>query len=149
MKLVIQRVSKAKVLVDGRVVGAIEKGLLLLVGFGQEDQSQQFAKITSKVLQMRLFPDADGRFDKSVLDVDGQILLVPQFTLFADTTRGRRPDFFSALKPEIARLQFERLLIEFARQAPDRIQSGQFGAHMQVELTNDGPVTILLDQKVE
>lgn len=147
MKIVLQRVRRASVEVDGAIVGSIDAGLLLLVGFGEGDSTELLRPMAEKVANLRVFPDekGTGRFDRSVLTVGGEVLVVPQFTLFADTSKGRRPEFFGALKPELAR----PLVGEFCKALREvgitKIAQGEFGAHMIVSLENDGPVTILLD----
>ena len=144
MKVVIQRVNSASVKVDGEVVGAIDKGLLLLVGFGKDDSEQALIPVAKKISNMRLFPDKNKKFDKSVLETSGGVLAVPQFTLFADTSKGRRPEFFSALNPDEATQLFETFLTCLKDTGISKVESGRFGAYMQVSLENDGPVTIIL-----
>ena len=142
-----QRVSSAAVTVDGEQVGAIGSGLLLLVGFGRGDDASQLAPMADKVAGLRVFPDAAGRLHHSVRDTGGGVLAVPQFTLYGSTRRGRRPEFTDALAPEDASRLFAAFLDELAAsglaQPP---QSGRFGAHMAVQLVNDGPVTLLLER---
>lgn len=145
MKIVIQRVSHASVTVSDSVIGSIEKGLLLLVGFGSKDASSILPAIADKIYQMRIFENEAGRFDRSLKDINGEILLVPQFTLYADTTKGRRPEFFGAMKPNLASELFDQFLAEFKKLGIKRVESGKFQANMQVELVNDGPVTINLE----
>ena len=144
MRVVLQRVTRASVAVDGETVGAIQRGLLLLVGVAQGDSEDHARRLAQKCAEMRIFPDEDGRFDLSLLDVGGEALVVSQFTLLADTRRGRRPSFAGAATPEIA----DRLVDAFAtalRGAGIPVQTGRFGAKMEVELVNDGPVTIIID----
>jgi D-tyrosyl-tRNA(Tyr) deacylase len=144
MRAVIQRVSQASVTVDGQVVGKIGRGLLMLLGIGGGDGSDEVALLADKVVNLRIFPDEDGRFDRSVLDIGGEVLVVSQFTLYADTRRGRRPSFSDAAPPEVA----APLVDSFAQALRARglvVASGVFGAHMSVDLQNDGPVTIVLD----
>jgi D-tyrosyl-tRNA(Tyr) deacylase len=146
VKIVLQRVSSAAVTVDGETVGAIGPGLLLLVGFGRGDTEAGIGPMIDKVLNMRIFPDQQGRFHHSVGELSGELLVVPQFTLYADTSKGRRPDFFGALEPKAAEVLYERFLSMLAaRYSSGRVAGGRFGAHMQVASVNDGPVTILLD----
>lgn len=146
MKVILQRVSRAKVTVLGEVVGEIAQGLLLLVGFGQGDTRACLQPMADKILTMRVFPNDAGRFDLSVLDVQGEILAVPQFTLYADTSKGRRPEFFQALKPQEAEALFGDLLSLLRDSGARRVASGVFGAHMLVESVNDGPVTITVER---
>ena len=144
MRAVIQRVSKASVTVDSQVVGKIGRGLLLLLGIGAGDNQADVALLADKIINMRIFPDQGGRFDRSVLDLGGEVLVVSQFTLYADTRRGRRPSFSDAAPPEIA----APLVDSFAQALRARglvVASGVFGAHMYVDLQNDGPVTVVLD----
>ena len=144
MKILLQRVSRAAVRVDGAVVGAIDQGLLLFVGFGQTNTEQDLAPMATKVANLRVFPDERGRFDRSLLDIGGAALLVPQFTLYADTSKGRRPDFTGAMAPDAASRLFDWFVAAMAETGVDKVETGRFGAHMQVELVNDGPVTILI-----
>ncbi len=145
MRVILQRVSEASVRVDGKVIGAIERGLLLLVGIAQEDTPEVLAPMADKIVQMRVFPDADGRFHHSVLEVNGGVLLVPQFTLFANTSKGRRPDFFGAMKPPGAAEYFNQFVELFRQRGVEQVQQGEFGADMKVALINDGPVTISVE----
>jgi len=145
MRIVLQRVNRASVKVSGETVGSIEKGLLLLVGFAKDDIAQSIAPLVEKILNMRVFPDDKGRFHFSVRDIAGGVLAVPQFTLFADTSKGRRPEFFSAMEPEKASQFFDQMLEAFRAAGVKDVQSGRFGAYMQVELENDGPVTIIVE----
>ena len=144
MRVVLQRVSRASVTVDGEAVGSIEDGLLLLVGVAQGDSEDEARRLAVKCAEMRIFPDAEGRFNLSLIDTGGEALVVSQFTLLADVRRGRRPSFAGAAAPEAA----EPLVAAFAdamRQAGARVQTGLFGARMQVDLVNEGPVTIVID----
>lgn len=145
MKAVFQRVSHASVTVDGEVVGAVAAGVLLLVGVQQEDTAAEAAVLAQKVANLRVFRDEGGKMNRSVLDIGGGVLAVSQFTLCADTRHGRRPDFFAAARPETALPLFETVVSELKKAGVAEVQTGVFGADMQVELLNDGPVTILLD----
>jgi D-tyrosyl-tRNA(Tyr) deacylase len=144
MRAVVQRVSRAEVRVDDAPVGAIGPGLLVLLGVGQEDGPEEARFLAEKVVQLRIFSDAEGKFNLSALDVGGGVLIVSQFTLFADTRRGRRPSFVSAASPDVAAPVVERFM-DAVRASGLTVASGRFGAHMAVELVNDGPVTIVLD----
>jgi D-tyrosyl-tRNA(Tyr) deacylase len=146
VRAVAQRVSAARVTVDGRLVAAIRRGLLVLVGIAADDTPMEADWLLDKLLDLRVFENELGKFDKSLRDVHGELLLVSQFTLLADTRKGRRPSFSDAARPEQAIPLYEHLLHR-ARAMGVTVASGEFGAHMQVELTNDGPVTILLDSK--
>lgn len=144
MRALIQRVSRASVSVDGEVVGRVGAGLVVLIGIAREDTRAQIDYIVGKTVNLRIFPDADGRFDRSALDVGAELLAISQFTLYADTRRGRRPGFTQAAPPEDAAAIFERVLTAF-RETGLTVQTGRFQAHMTVEIVNDGPVTIMLD----
>ena len=144
MRIVLQRVSRASVAVDGETIASIERGLLLLVGVAQGDGEDEARRLARKCAELRIFADDAGRFNLSLLDINGEALVVSQFTLLADTRRGRRPSFAEAAAPDEA----EPLMEAFAaalRELGVRTQTGRFGAMMEVELVNDGPVTIVLD----
>jgi D-aminoacyl-tRNA deacylase len=143
MIALIQRVSTAQVSVDGRVCGAIGAGLVALIGIERGDGRPELGRLLERVLDYRVFPDAEGRMNRSLRDNDGGLLLVPQFTLAADTRSGNRPGFSTAAAPEAASELF-RQLVEAASAMHRVVASGEFGAHMQVSLTNDGPVTFWL-----
>ena len=147
MKVLLQRVLKASVSIDGQTVGSINQGLLLLVGLGQEDNSATLNPMVQKLINMRIFSDQQSKFNLSLLDVAGEVLLVPQFTLFADTHKGRRPEFFGALEPKKAEPLFLEFAELFKQAGVKRVETGKFGAHMLVSLENDGPVTIIIDSK--
>lgn len=142
MKIVIQRVKKAQVKVKEKIVGQIGQGLLLLVGIESTDQNK-VREIARKILKLRIFENKEEKFDKSILDIKGEILVVPQFTLFADCSAGNRPYFGQAAKPEIAKPIFDDFVAEL-RKSSLKVETGIFGAKMEVELVNDGPVTLIL-----
>ncbi len=144
MRAVIQRVTEASVTVDNQIVGQIGSGLLVLLGIGAGDQLAEAALLAEKIANMRIFADDDGRFNRSALDVGGAALVVSQFTLYADTRRGRRPSFAAAAPPELAAPLVDAFVAAL-RQRGMTVAAGIFGAHMQVALLNDGPVTIVLD----
>ena len=144
MRALVQRVSQASVTVADETVGAIDLGLLVLLGFSAEDTHEDADYIVGKAINLRIFADEEGRFNRSALDVGAELLLVSQFTLYADTRRGRRPSFSSAAPPDKAEADFARA-VELFRQSGLRVETGVFQAHMMVHSTNDGPVTILLD----
>jgi D-aminoacyl-tRNA deacylase len=147
MRAVVQRVTSARVRVGDRVVGAIRRGLLVLVGVARDDGPADIAYITAKVRDMRIFEGEDGRPNhRSVTDIQGSVLLVSQFTLFGDIRKGRRPSFDAAASPERARQVYEQLVGELAA-ASLAVETGEFGASMDVELVNEGPVTILVDSR--
>ncbi|MFN8390452.1 MAG: D-aminoacyl-tRNA deacylase [Bdellovibrionota bacterium] len=145
MKVLLQRVSSASVTVDEKIRGAIGRGLVLLVGIAEGDTREKLEPMAAKLSNLRIFPDERGKFHYSLKDIGGEVLAVPQFTLFADTTKGRRPEFFGAMRPELAKPLFEEFAEALAAQGISRIECGVFGAHMAVELVNDGPVTIMLE----
>lgn len=148
MKILIQRVAQAQVNVEDQSVGAIGKGYLLLVGIEESDSPDMLEPMASKVARMRLFPapSGDSHFDLALADVDGQVLAVSQFTLCANCRKGRRPSFSQAARPEGAQELFDRF-VEHLRAHVPRVETGRFGASMQVALVNDGPVTIYLDSR--
>ncbi len=145
MRSVIQRVSSASVSVENRVVGQIDRGLLVLVGMADGDGAADIEYTSGKIRELRIFPDEDGRMNRSVVEAGGSVLVVSQFTLLGDVRRGRRPGF-AAAPPDLARTLYDQL-VERLRSDGLPIATGVFQAHMAVELVNDGPVTILLDSK--
>lgn len=145
MRIIVQRVKEAHVTIDGQVYGQIKRGLLLLVGVGPEDQQEDVNYAVRKLVNMRIFSDTEGKMNLSVKDIQGEILSVSQFTLFADTKKGNRPAFTGAAKPDMAEAFYQEFNKELAKEVS--VETGVFGADMQVELVNDGPVTIILDTK--
>ncbi len=148
MKALVQRVSQARVLVNGAVTGEIERGLLVMAGFRGEDTPKELEWMVEKLTGLRIFPDDKGKMNRSVKDIAGQVLVVSQFTLHADTRKGKRPSFAKAADPETANILY-RLLIQKIKDRNIPVAEGVFGAHMDVELTNDGPVTIMIDSPLE
>jgi D-tyrosyl-tRNA(Tyr) deacylase len=144
MRLVIQRVSEARVVVDGEVVGEIGRGLLVLVGVHREDTEQDATYLAEKTVHLRIFEDEQGKMNKSLLDVGGGVLAVSQFTLYGDVRKGRRPSFINAALPERAQPLFQRY-VEALRKHVERVETGRFGAKMQVHLINEGPVTLIIE----
>ena len=144
MRAVVQRVSRARVVVDGQVTGAIDAGVAVLLGVGREDTHDDAAYIAEKIAHLRIFEDETGKMNRSLLDTAGAALLVSQFTLYGDARKGRRPGFDQAAPPEQANALYEEC-VRALRAFGVRVETGVFRAHMAVELTNDGPVTILLD----
>ena len=144
MKIVLQRVSSASVKVDSKIVGRIEHGLLLLIGFSSTDTEENILPTIEKIVKLRIFSDEEGKMNKSVLDVEGSMLLISQFTLYADTKKGNRPSFIEAARPEQAIPLYEFFMAEM-RKRVTKVETGIFGADMKVELVNDGPVTIVFD----
>ncbi len=145
MRVVIQRVEKASVEVDNKTVGRIEKGLLILLGICNGDTDNDARDLADKCVNLRIFSDASGKFNHSVMDVAGEILVVSQFTLYGDTRKGRRPSFIAAAPPEVSKPLYERFVTAI-RQSGLKTETGIFGAMMKVELVNDGPVTIIAEK---
>jgi D-aminoacyl-tRNA deacylase len=146
MRVVLQRVSRASVTIDGRVTGAIERGFCLLVGFTHGDTPEEVRWMAEKVAGLRVFADVEGRMNLALADVDGAVLVVSQFTLYGDTGRGRRPSFVEAARPETAIPLYQAFLADL-RAHGLRVESGEFGAMMDVALVNDGPVTLVLERE--
>jgi D-tyrosyl-tRNA(Tyr) deacylase len=145
MRIVLQRVARASVAVGGHVVGAVQRGFCLLIGFTHSDTPDQVVWMADKVAGLRLFSDADGKMNLGLADVGGAVLVVSQFTLYGDAAKGRRPSFVAAARPEHAIPLYERFLTEL-RSRGLSVASGEFGAAMAVELVNDGPVTLVLER---
>lgn len=145
MRVVLQRVAKASVTIDGRVVGAIERGFCVLVGFTHSDTSAEVAWMAEKIQGLRVFRDAEDKMNLALADVGGALLVVSQFTLYGDSAKGRRPSFIDAARPEIAIPLYEEFL-SVLRARGLRVEAGQFGADMSVEIHNDGPVTLILER---
>ena len=146
MRIVLQRVAHASVTVDEKVIGKIQRGFLLLVGVTHDDAMEDMEYLVRKIIQMRIFEDEEGKLNRSIQDVGGEILSVSQFTLYADTKKGNRPSFSKAAPGDVALEMFEQFN-GLLRDTGIPVETGQFGADMKVELLNDGPVTILLDSK--
>jgi D-tyrosyl-tRNA(Tyr) deacylase len=146
MRSVLQRVKKASVEVEGRVVGQIGRGLLVLVGIGQGDTIRDIDWMVDKIINLRIFENEKGKFDRSLLDIDGELLAVSQFTLYGDCSRGRRPSFSDAMEAGAARELFE-IFVQKAREKVKRVETGVFQAMMDVALVNDGPVTLIIDSR--
>lgn len=145
MRFLVQRVSKAKVVVDNEIVGKIEKGFMTLIGIKQGDTKKEADKLIKKMLKLRIFEDENGKMNLNIKQVDGKILAISQFTLYADTRKGNRPSFINAAKPEEAEELYEYIINELSEEI--NVEKGVFGAHMDVDFVNDGPVTILLEEE--
>lgn len=145
MRVLLQRVSSASVTVNAKRIGEIERGFLLLVGFTHADTEATLEWMADKIIGLRLFPDAEGKMNLALDEVGGAMLVVSQFTLYGDAEKGRRPSFIAAAKPELAVPLYERF-IAMLRERQVRVATGEFGAHMDVELVNDGPVTLMLER---
>lgn len=146
MKFVIQRVTRASVTVDGEVLGKIDKGLMVLIGIAQDDTQELADRMVRKLCSLRIFEDAEGKTNLSISDVGGSMLLISQFTLYADCHKGNRPSFVYAGSPDMASPMYEHIIEEARRYVPV-VERGRFGADMKVDLLNDGPFTIVLDSK--
>ncbi len=146
MRVVLQRVSRAEVRVGDSVVGSIGRGHLLLVGFTEGDGNEHVEWMADKVVGLRVFPDDEGRMNRALEDVDGGLLVVSQFTLYGDVRKGRRPSFVHAAHPDVAVPLYERFVSALRDRGVSRVETGEFGAAMEVELVNDGPVTLVLER---
>ncbi len=146
MRVVLQRVREAHVTIEGKVVGEIGLGQFLLVGFKQSDTTDQVEWMADKVVGLRVFQDDAGKMNRTLADVDGSILVVSQFTLYGDVRKGRRPSFIDAATPETAIRLYERFVELLEARHPGKVATGEFGAMMDVSLTNDGPVTLVIDR---
>ncbi len=147
MRAVIQRVSQAAVTIDDEVKSQINTGLLVLLGIEEADEKEDIEWLSKKIINMRIFPDEEGVMNKSLIDVDGEILIISQFTLHASTKKGNRPSYIQAAKPEVAIPLYESFIDEIKKCVTTKVGTGEFGADMKVSLINDGPVTILMDTK--
>lgn len=147
MKAVIQRVSRASVTIEGTKVSSINNGLLVLLGIINEDITDDIKWLSNKIANLRIFSDENGVMNKSLVDVNGEVIVVSQFTLYANTRKGNRPSYIKAAKPEIAIPLYEAFVEQLGKDTQSIIHTGEFGADMKVELLNDGPVTIIIDTK--
>ena len=147
MRAVIQRVSQSNVKVSGEVIGEIKGGLMVLVSFVDEDNDTDLDWMTKKIVNLRIFNDDEGKMNRSIQDVDGDILLISQFTLHGSTKKGNRPSFIKAAKPDIANVMYEKFIKILEQSLGKKIQTGEFGGDMKVSLVNDGPTTIIIDSK--
>lgn len=147
MRAVLQRVSQASVAIAGQVKGQIGRGLLVLLGIEESDTPEDIEWLSGKIVRLRIFPDDEGLMNRSVLEIQGEVLLISQFTLFASTKKGNRPSYTRSARPEIAIPLYEQFKTRLAQDLGKPVASGEFGADMQVSLVNDGPVTISVDSK--
>ena len=147
MRVVVQRVSQSKVKVSGEVIGEINEGLMVLVSFVNEDNDTDLGWMTKKIINLRIFNDDEGKMNRSVQDIGGDILLISQFTLHGSTKKGNRPSFIKAAKPDFANVMYERFIKVLEQSLGKEIQTGEFGGDMKVSLVNDGPTTIIIDSK--
>lgn len=147
MKVVIQRVTNASVLIDFEETRSINKGLVILLGIGNDDNDEDINWLCQKICNLRIFDDQDGVMNLSVKDISGDVLLISQFTLLASTKKGNRPSYINAARPDVAIPLYEKFIVELSSTLEKTIVTGKFGSNMQVSLTNDGPVTIIIDSK--
>lgn len=147
MRIIIQRVSEASVLINHKEKRSIQKGMLVLVGFEDKDNQEDIEWICKKILQLRIFEDDQGLMNVSIQDIQGELLIISQFTLFAKTKKGNRPSFIKAAKPEVSQNLYNLFLQHLEALYSGKIRQGEFGAHMDVNLTNDGPVSLFIDSK--
>ena len=149
MRVVVQRVSQSNVKVSGEVIGEIMEGLMVLVSFVDEDNDTDLDWMTKKIINLRIFNDDEGKMNRSVQDIGGDILLISQFTLHGSTKKGNRPSFIKAAKPDFANVMYERFIKVLEQSLGKEIQTGEFGGDMKVSLINDGPTTIIIDSKIK
>lgn len=149
MRVVVQRVSQSNVKVSGEIIGEINEGLMVLVSFVDEDNDTDLGWMTKKIINLRIFNDDEGKMNRSVQDIGGDILLISQFTLHGSTKKGNRPSFIKAAKPDFANVMYERFIKVLEQSLGKEIQTGEFGGDMKVSLINDGPTTILIDSKIK
>ena len=147
MRVVVQRVSQSNVKISGELIGEIEEGLMVLVSFVDEDNDTDLGWMTKKIINLRIFNDDEGKMNRSVQDIGGDILLISQFTLHGSTKKGNRPSFIKAAKPDFANVMYERFIKVLEQSLGKEIQTGEFGGDMKVSLVNDGPTTIIIDSK--
>lgn len=147
MKTVIQRVSKSSVKIENRTVAQIKNGMLILLGIVNEDSQEDIKWLSNKIVNLRIFPDHDGIMNKSLKETNGEVIVVSQFTLHANTKKGNRPSYIKAAKPDIAIPLYNQFVNQLEQDLGKKVQTGEFGADMKVELINDGPVTIIIDTK--
>ena len=147
MRVVVQRVSQSNVKISGEVIGEIKEGLTVLVSFIDEDNYNDLAWMTKKIINLRIFNDDEGKMNRSIKDVAGDVLLISQFTLHGSTKKGNRPSFIKAAKPDFANVMYERFIKVLEQSLGKEIQTGEFGGDMKVSLVNDGPTTIIIDSK--
>lgn len=146
MRIIIQRVKQASVKVDSQIIGSIEKGILVFLGIHKNDSTEQSTYRAKKILNLRLFPDEEGKMNRSLEEVKGNVLVVSQFTLYGNCLNGRRPDFIDAAPPNIAEPIYKNFIQHLEKEGGKKVEQGQFGAYMEISLINDGPVTFLLEK---
>lgn len=147
MKSVVQRVSKASVSINNQLKSEIERGILILLGIEEKDSLKEMEWMCDKLLKLRIFEDSDGKMNKSVQDIEGELMVISQFTLYGDCRKGTRPSFIKAARPNVAIPMYEAFIERLKTQTDLKIETGEFGANMQVDLVNDGPVTLILEKE--
>ena len=147
MRVVIQRVSRAEVKVNEKICGKIAKGFMVLLGVEEHDTEEDVTWLSNKIVNQRLFPDLDNKMNLSIKAIDGEVLLISQFTLYASTKKGNRPSFTKAAKPEKAKFLYQKMINQLSQDLGKKIETGVFGEDMKVSLVNDGPVTIMMDSR--
>ena len=146
MKLVVQRVKKSNLKIKNKLYSSINAGMLILIGISKNDNYEMAKELASKIIKLRIFNDDNGKMNKNIMQIKGEVLVVSQFTLYADTNKGNRPSFINAAKPELAISLYNHFIDELQKLIPSKVRTGKFGADMKIELINDGPVTIILEK---
>ena len=146
MKLVVQRVKKSNLKIKNKLYSSINTGMVILIGISKNDNYEMAKELANKITKLRIFNDANGKMNKNIMEIKGEILVVSQFTLYADTNKGNRPSFINAAKPELAILLYNHFIDELQKLISSKVRTGKFGADMKIKLINDGPVTIILEK---
>ncbi len=146
MKLVVQRVKKSNLKIKNKLYSSINTGMVILIGISKNDNYEMAKELASKTIKLRIFNDDNGKMNKNIMEIKGEVLVVSQFTLYADTNKGNRPSFINAAKPELAISLYNHFIDELQKLIPSKVRTGKFGADMKIELINDGPVTIILEK---
>ena len=146
MKLVVQRVKKSNLKIKNKLYSSINTGIVILIGISKNDNYEMAKELASKIIKLRIFNDDNGKMNKNIMQIKGEVLVVSQFTLYADTNKGNRPSFINAAKPELAILLYNHFIDELQKLISSKVRTGKFGADMKIELINDGPVTIILEK---
>ena len=146
MKLVVQRVKKSNLKIKNKLYSSINTGMVILIGISKNDNYEMAKELASKIIKLRIFNDDNGKMNKNIMEIKGEILVVSQFTLYADTNKGNRPSFINAAKPELAILLYNHFIDELQKLISSKVRTGKFGADMKIKLINDGPVTIILEK---
>tara|TARA_B000000475_G_scaffold37126_1_gene27676 strand:- start:43 stop:483 length:441 start_codon:yes stop_codon:yes gene_type:complete len=146
LKLVVQRVKKSNLKIKNKLYSSINTGIVILIGISKNDNYEMAKELASKIIKLRIFNDDNGKMNKNIMQIKGEVLVVSQFTLYADTNKGNRPSFINAAKPELAISLYNHFIDELQKLIPSKVRTGKFGADMKIELVNDGPVTIILEK---